>query len=128
MADGTVCRKARADVVGVRGPCEVRLVAGIARRWRRRVIVVGVALRTSQSRVNSSQRIIGIKSVIECDGCPCSRIVTGVAGGGERCRNVVGIGGPCEIRLMTAVTCRRQCRVVVVHVARCTWNVHVRSG
>jgi hypothetical protein len=95
-------------VVGIRGPREIRLVAGIARGRRRRVIVVRVALRASQGRMHSRQRIVCIKRVIKCDRVPVGCVVAGIARRGKRRRHVVRVAGPCKVCLVAAVAGRWQ--------------------
>jgi hypothetical protein len=117
MADRAVCWESGCNVIGIRGPGEVRLVARITGRRCVYVVVVRVALDARQCCVRSCQRIVGIRRVIEGDSRPVGRVVTGVARSGECGRNVTGIRGTREIRLVTAVARRRQCRVVVIRVA-----------
>ena len=65
MADRAVGREAGRHVVGIRRPGEIRLMAGVAGRRRRCVVIVGVALGAGQRGMSASQRIVGIERVIE---------------------------------------------------------------
>lgn len=65
VADGAIGGKTLGGVIGVGCSVKVRLVAGVARRRRRRKVIVGVALRAGQRGVNSRQGIVGIESVIK---------------------------------------------------------------
>lgn len=78
VACGTSCWKARAHVVRIVGSFIVRLMAAVAVRRQRRVVIVHVATRARHTRVSSSQwetRIV----VIESGRCPSRRAVTHVA-------------------------------------------------
>jgi len=58
---GEPCR----NVVGTGRGGEVSFVTCIARCWRGRVVVVGVALRTAQCGVHASERIVSVKRMVE---------------------------------------------------------------
>ena len=92
-------------------------MARIAGCCRRRVVVIGVALRTSKRRVHSGQRIVGIHSVIEIDGCPVGRGVARFAGGRKSRGGVIRIRRAVPIGLMAAEAICRQRGVIVVRVA-----------
>jgi hypothetical protein len=87
-----------------------------------------MALRALQRCMHSRQRIVRIDGVIKIDVRPCGGVVARVAGGRKRNGGVIRIGCILEVRLMTAKARRRQCRVVVVHVALSAGNRRVRSG
>lgn len=77
--------------------------------------------------MRSSQRESRVV-VIEGRPRPTGCCVAQGAVSGKRRRYMVWIGGPGVVRLVAAITRRRQSRVVVVHVARRTWNGEVHSG
>ena len=96
VAERAACGKSRGDVIGVRGPRKVLLVARIAVCWRTREDVVDMARRTRNAYVCSGQRERRLV-VVELGAVPCCCVVTGSAGRGEVRRNVVGIAGPGEV-------------------------------
>jgi len=115
-------------VIGVGGTGEVRLVTGIAGGWRRCVVVVRVALCAGECSVQTGEWIIRVHSMIEIYVRPISGGVAGFACCRERGSGMVWICGSVPISLVTAKAISRQRRVVVVCVARGTWNRCVRSG
>lgn len=106
-------RPACGHMVGICGPCEIRLVAGIAGRRRSRVHVVHVALYAVHGRVCAGQwewRVV----VIERCPSPRSRRMTSVTGGREARRRMVRVGGPVPVGRVTAIAvCRQRCEVIV---------------
>ena len=82
------------------GPVVICLVAGVAVGGGGCVVVVGVALHAGKRCMCSSQRIVGIESVIEGYRSPIRGVVASVAGGGKASCSVVRVVCPVEIRLM----------------------------
>lgn len=107
---------------------EVRLMARVARRRSRSVVVVCMALDALQGRVRSGQRIVRIGRMVEVDARPVRRAVACVASCRKRSSSVARIGCALPIRLMAAVARRRQSRVVVVRVALCARHSRMRPG
>ena len=131
VADRAVGRESRRDVIRIRRPVEVRLVARVARGRRVGVVVVRVALRAGQRRVHARQRIVGVQCVIEVDVRPVGRCVAGIARGGEARSRMVGIRRAVPIRLVAAEAGCGQRRVVVVGVAlraRRLWRARLSAG
>ena len=104
-------------MIRIRGSGKVRLVARVASRRCRGVVVVGMALNTGQRSMQSGQRVIRIDRVIEIDIGPVRRRMACVASRREPGTHMVGICGSLPVRLMASVTARGQRRVVVVRVA-----------
>jgi len=105
------------NVIRVRRPGEIRLVAGIAGSRRVRVIVVCMALGAGQRGMSSGQRIVGIHCVIEVDVGPVRRRMAGVAGRGKPGSRMARVCRSVPIRLVAAVAGRGQRAVVVIGVA-----------
>jgi len=76
----------------IRGSREILLMAAVASRWQRCVIVIRVAASARNSGVCTRQRERS-RIVIETRPCPVSGRVTGRAGGGEAGRDVRRIVG-----------------------------------
>ena len=114
-------------MIRICGGGEICLVAAVAGRRQREVVVVHVAACARRCNVSAGQRE-GRGVVIEGSRRPGGRIVAGSAGGWEACRGVRGTGGSIPVRLVAAVAGRRQRGVVVVHVAACAWHRYVRAG
>ena len=102
VAGGAGGGPARCRVIGIRGPGEVRLVAGVAIGRRSREDVIDVAKIAGHRGVRAGQRE---RRVVVIEGCarPVRGGVAGVAGGGEARRRVIGIGGAVPIRLVASV-------------------------
>jgi hypothetical protein len=76
-----------------------------------------VALNAGKSGVRASQRIAGIKSVIESDRAgPISCCVACITGCWKGDGNVIRVVGSGPIHKMAAIAIGGQCRVVVVGV------------
>lgn len=103
------------NVTRIRGPGEIRLMAAVAVGRQRRVVVIRVALRTSQCGMRSQQR--EYRRMIESRRSPVSGRVTQGAIGREAARHVRRIRSSRKIRLMAAIACRWQRCVVVIRVA-----------
>jgi len=101
MADRAVGRESRCDVVRIRGPVVVRLVARVTGGRSIGVIVIRVALGAGQRGMNASQRIVGVLRVVEVDIRPVDRGVARFACGREARSRMVWIRGAVPIRLMT---------------------------
>ena len=65
VAEGAIGGETGCDVVGIGGPGEVRLMARVTGGWRRRVVVVGVALRAGDGCMRAGERVIRVESVVE---------------------------------------------------------------
>jgi len=128
VAYRAVCGEAGRDVRGVRGPGKIRLVAGVAGCRRCRVVVVRVALRASHGSVEAGQGVICIGRVIERNGGPVTRVMAGVARGGEGYGDVIRIRSASEICLVAAVAIGRQRGVVVIRMALRACKRGMRSG
>ena len=115
-------------MIGVCGPGEIRLVAGVTCGRRCRVVVVGMALYAGQRCMHSSQWIVGVGRVIEGDSGPVAGVMTGVAGGREGCCDMAGIGCSCEIRLVTSIAVGGKRCVVVIGMALRTRHSSMRAG
>lgn len=90
-------------MIGTGGAVEVRLVTAITSSRRVDIVVVHMTLRTGQARVRPGKRVVGIKRVVEGDRSPVGCVMAGIAGCGERSADVVWICGSGEIRLVTAI-------------------------
>lgn len=117
VADGAIRREPRSNVIGVRGSSKIRLMAGVACRRRRCVVIVRMALRAGQRRMHPRKWIVSVHRMVEGDQRPVGGRMARVASRGERGCNVIGIRSPRKIGLVAAVARCRQCRVVVVGVA-----------
>ena len=127
MAYGAIGGETRSNVRGIRGACKVCLVAGDAGGRQIPEVVVRVALRACQGRMESRQGPVGIQRVIERDCGPDGGVVAGVAGGREGRGDVTRIRSSGEIGLMAAVAgCGHGC-VVVVGVALCALKSGMRT-
>jgi len=95
--------EAARHVVGIRGACEVGLMAAIARRVGagQAVVAIDVALLALQRGVRASQGEAGGR-VIERRARPGSVVVALQAVGGEPCLNVIGIRRTVVVRLMAS--------------------------
>jgi len=127
MAHRTIGWKAGGYVIGICSSSEVCLVARIAGRWSRSVIVVCVALSAGHSCVHACQRVIRKDGMIKRDVGPVRRGMACITGSRKSRGDVIGIRGPIEIRLVAAVAGGRQRRVVVVGVALRARNSRMRS-
>ena len=114
-------------MVGIRGAGEIRLMAAVAGRGQRCVVVVGVALRASHRGVGARQRE-GRGVVIEGGARPIRCGMACGARGGEAHRDVIGVRGPVVIGLVAGITIRRHCCVVVVRMATCARHSSVEAG
>jgi len=65
VAHLTIRREATRDVIGVCRPVVISLMAGVASRGRRRVVVVGVALRARHFCVPARKWVVRVKGVVE---------------------------------------------------------------
>lgn len=82
VADGTICREARGNVIGIGGACEVLLMAAIAARRNAGVIVVDVALSAGQGEVRAGERVVRVEGVVKLGVEPVGIGMTRVAGVG----------------------------------------------
>jgi hypothetical protein len=126
VAERAACWESRGDVIGIRSPREVLLVARIAVCWRAREEVVDVARRARNAYVRPGQREPRLV-VVELGAVPRRCGVTGGAGRGEVRRNVVRIAGTREVRLVAAVAIGGQRWVVIVDVTLSAGDRHVRA-
>lgn len=114
-------------VIGIGGACKVRLVAGVAIRWRPCEDIVDVALIASHVNMRSGKRERCVV-VVEGSACPRGCGVAGLAGRRESCGSVRRILSPIPVGLMASVAVSRQCCVVVVGVAGGACNRGMRAG
>ncbi len=128
MAERTIRREAGRNMVRARRTGEVRLMTGVAGRRRIDVVVVDVALDTSQRCVHAGQRVVCIGGMIECDRCPVACVMAGIARRGERGGCVIGIAGGIPIGSVAAEAVDWQRSVVVVRVALRAGQFRVRAG
>lgn len=113
MARDAGRRPACGHVVGVGGPCKIRLVAGITAGWRSREHIVHVALDAVHCRVRPSERERCVV-VIERRPCPCGCRMARVASRREAGRSVVRVGSAIPVRRVAAVAvCGQGCEVIV---------------
>ena len=114
VANAAIGGEAGGDVIGGRGPSEVRLVASVASCGRRHVVVVGVALSARYGCVHAGERIVRVEGVIECGVKPvgCRVADAAVVGQAElHMGRVVGakkVGGVARIAI-----CRRSGEYII---------------
>src|ERR1035441_8590031 len=107
--------ESRCDVTGIRGSCEIGLVAAVAGGGQGCVVVIGVALGAGERGMSAGER--EDRGVIEGGGSPVGGRVAKCAVGGEAGSYVIGVGGCGEICLVAAVAGGGQSCVVVIHMA-----------
>lgn len=115
-------------MIGICGPGEIRLVAGITGRRRRHVVVVRVALRAGNRGMRSRQRIVRVKGVVEGGVEPVDRRVAGTAvlrQGQLHVRRIVRADIVCA---MAPVAGRRRSCKHVVDVAGSAGQSSVHPG
>lgn len=116
VARGAGSREARGHVVRIRRAAVVSLVARIAVRGQRRVVVVHVATGAGNGCMRSRQRE-GCVVVIERRGNPCRRVVANIALLRESHTDVIRAGRALEIFQVTGHASRAGQVIVVVHMA-----------
>lgn len=126
MAKRAVSWEACRCVSGILRPVVVSLVAAIARRRKRRVIVVHMALRALHRRMRTRQRK---RSVVVIESCqrPRGRVVALRTIRRESRWRMRRIVRRLVISLMASVARRWQRRVVVIHVALCALHCRMRT-
>lgn len=115
-------------MVGVGGSREIRFVAGVACRRRGIVIVVRMALRTSDRCVSAGQRIVRVQGVIEFGIEPigCRMACAAVMGQTKlHMRRIIAVH---KIGCVARVAVGWRSRKYVVDVARRAGQSGVRSG
>jgi len=127
MAGSAGGRPSRRHMVRIRGPGEIRLMAGVTSRRRAGKNIVDVALDAINRGVRAGQRE-GRAVVIERGPGPCSGRMAGIARGGKPRRGVSRIGGAVPIGLMAAIAGGGQGCVVVIGVALCAGQGRMRPG
>jgi hypothetical protein len=127
VADRAIGGEARRNVSGICGSSEVCLVASIACRGQRQVVIVRMALCARDGCVGAGQRERrGV--VIEGRARPIRGAVASGARGRETYRRVWRAVGPVPIRRVAGIAIGRQRGVVVVYVARCAGNGGMGAG
>ncbi len=126
MASGAIMREIQRHVIGIRGPLEIRLMAGEAIRRRAGKAIVHVTLRASRRRVRAEQRKTRF-IVIESRGLPRARRVTARAGLRKIRRDVIRIRRALEIALMAGEAVLRGAGKAIVDVALAAHHRHVRA-
>lgn len=115
MACGAGRRPPRCHMIGIRGPIEIRLVAGVTSRRRAGKDITDVAADAIHRDVRAGQwkgRVVVIK---RCP-CPCCGRVAGSAGGWKSSGSMVRVSRPRPIRQVATVAGGRQRREVVIGV------------
>jgi hypothetical protein len=126
MASDAGSRPTGSHMVGIGGPREVSRVTGVAIGWRPREDIIDVAAGAGHRGMGASQRE-WCAVVVEDRTSPRCRRVAGRTGCRETCRNVIGIGGSCEISLVTGVAVGGHSRIVIRNVAKCAGDCRVRA-
>lgn len=117
MAGRASRREPRRRVVRIGGACVVSLVARIAGRRQRCIVVVDVATGTGDRLVRACQRERRVV-VIEAGRNPCRRVVAHIALLREPCGNVIRVRCALKIFQVASHACRAGQVVVVVDMAR----------
>lgn len=117
MASGAIVREIQCYVIGIRGPLEIRLMAGEAIRRRTGKPIVHVTLRASYSRMRAEQRKARFV-VIEGCGFPGTRRVAIRTGLRKISRDVIRVRGVLKIALMAREAVCRRTGEAIVHVAQ----------
>lgn len=115
-------------MVGISGPREVGLVAGVASRGSVDIVIVGVALHAGKRGMPSGQRVVRIQGVIEFRIQPVDCRVTRGAIVRQTQLHVRWVLTADKIRRVAGVAIRRRPLVHVVNVARGTRESYVRTG
>lgn len=121
VAQSAICREAGRHVSGVRGPGKIRLVAAVAGRWQRCIVVIGMATRARNSRMCAGQRESRVV-MVKGRRRPGRSVMAGRAGCGEADLSVIGICCAVVIRRVAGVAIRRHGCVVIVGMALSAWN------
>ena len=127
VAGGAGGRKARCDVIRIRGAGVVSLVAGVTIGRNGCVVVVGVAGCARHSDVGAGERKCS-SVVIECGWRPGRRVVACCTCGRKASCRVIGVGGSGVVGFMAGVAVRWNGCVVVVGVARRARHSDMRTG
>jgi len=114
-------------VVLCRRSLEVRHVAAGARRRRRSVVVVQVALCALQGRVSAGQRVMRVQSMIKLPAQPVGGGVAGVASVRKVQLHVAGVIRAVKVRGVARIAILRHRRVVAVCVALRALNRRMSS-
>ncbi len=114
-------------MTGVGGAVEIRLVARVAIGGQRCVVVVHVALRARHAHVRARQRESRLR-VVERRRAPAAGRMALRAVGGESTRQVIRIGGRCEVTFVAAVAIRGRVHVLVIDVALHTGKAGMHAG
>jgi len=117
MACGARRWKARSDVIGVRGPCVIGLMARVAIGGHRCVVVIGVAGCTGNRDMSACERERRSR-MIEGSPGPGRRVMARGAGRGKASGNMGRRIGRCKIRLVAAIARGGHRCVIVIGVAR----------
>lgn len=128
VAESAVRWEACRYVIGALRPVEIRLMTGVAGRRRGCVVIVRVALRASQRRMRTRQRIVRVKCVVEFRVEPIDRRVAGGAIVRQAKLHMRWIVGVCEIRCVARVAGRRCSFENVVDVTCRARQSSVRPG
>lgn len=115
-------------MVGVGRSREIRFMAGVARRRRGIVVVVRMALRTSNRGVSTCQWIVRVQSVIEFCVEPISRRMARSAVMGQTELHMRRIIAVHKIACVARIAVGWRSRKNVVDVARRAGQSGVRSG
>ena len=126
MARGACGRKAGSDMIGVRCPRVIGLVARVAVGRHRCVVVIGMALRAGDCDVRSGQRERRSR-VIESSPGPVRRRVASGACGGEASRRMRRSISSGVVRLVAGIAVSGHRCVVVIGVTRRARNRHMRA-
>lgn len=123
-----VLRESACNVVGIGRRTVVLLMARITIAWRTCVLIIQMALGTSQRCVHPRQRISGVSGVIEFGVLPVGGGMAHAAVVREIGILVRRIGGSRPICLVAGVACRRRAFELVVGVAGRTLERGVHAG
>jgi len=113
------------DVVGIRGPFKILLMAGVTERGRPGVNSVRMAVGASGRNMGTGQRIIGLRAVIEARRRPGRRRMAFRASETERWRRMNWIGCAREIVMVAGVAIGRRAgvslavAVLTTHINMC---------
>jgi len=114
-------------VVRIGGLVVIREVAAVASAGRGREVGARVALRAEYGGMRSKERESRNPIVVELGRCPGSRVVALRAVGGKTSRQMIGVGGALQIRLVAVDACGWCSRKSSAYVARGAGQGGMRS-
>ncbi len=119
-------RETGRQVIGAGGGLVILQMAGNAIGADVGVVAIGVALQARDSGVSSGEWELG-QVVVECGAVPGGGVMAGGAITRKSCCHVVGVGGPGEIREVTARAIARDTLKVVADMTSAASQILVRA-